>query len=394
MLIVKIVIIIMIGYLMMAACWLMLLTLASWVFRPKLARDSVCIKFLVVIPAHNEGLQIAETLGKIKKCNYPEALLDLAVIADNCDDNTADIAAGSGARVYERNNQHERGKGAALDWFLRHTKARLQDYGGIVFIDADSCPDREIFRALSESLSHPEVEVVQGFSGVANPYDNWRTAINSAAFNVFNHLRMAGNEKLFANAMLKGLGMAFTPDLLIKYGWPAKSEVEDLEFTIMLLERDISVKYNPEAIITSEMAVNRKQADGQRRRWEGGRFALAWTMVPTLFKNVLHARFEYLFLLMDLIIAPLSLLTFLTLASSFAAWMFMPALISFPITILCMIFIYVVSGQLQRNAPLKLWFYLSAVPLYLIWKAAVYAAMLIYPRSTVWFRTPRKSELK
>lgn len=188
--------------------------------------------------------------------------------------------------------------------------------------------------------------------------------------------------------------MAFSPDLLVKYGWPAKSEVEDLEFTIMLLEQGKRVNYNPEAIITSEMAVNRKQADGQRRRWEGGRFALARTMVPTMLKRVMRGRSEYLFILMDLIVAPLSLLIFLTLASWFATWMFMPAAIPLTTAIICMIFIYVVSGQLQRKAPLKLWFYLSAAPLYLIWKAAVYTTMLFSPRSAEWFRTPRKSELK
>ena len=236
MILVKIAIILVIGYLLMASGWLMLITLASWLFRAKLVRNSEPLKLLVVIPAHNEALQIGMTLENTRKCEYPQELLDIAVIADNCTDNTAEVAAISGARVYARNNKHERGKGAALDWFLKGYRERLQEYGGIVFIDADSCPDRQMFKALSQSLSSPGVEAVQGFNGVENPYDSWRTAINSAAFNVFNHLRMAGNEKLFGNAILKGLAMAFSPNLLLKFGWPAKSVVEDLEFTILLLE--------------------------------------------------------------------------------------------------------------------------------------------------------------
>ena len=394
MILVKIAIILVIGYLLMASGWLMLITLASWLFRAKLVRNSEPLKLLVVIPAHNEALQIGMTVENTRKCEYPQELLDIAVIADNCTDNTAEVAAISGARVYARNNKHERGKGAALDWFLKGYRERLQEYGGIVFIDADSCPDRQMFKALSQSLSSPGVEAVQGFNGVANPYDNWRTALNSSAFNVFNHLRMAGNEKLFGNAILKGLAMAFSPDLLMKFGWPAKSVVEDLEFTILLLEQGHSVSYNPEAIITSEMAVTRKQADGQRKRWEGGRFAIARDMVPKLMKKILNGQFKYLFILADLLIAPLSLLVLLTLLSWFFAWILMPAAIAFPTAIFCMIFIYVVSGQLQRKAPLKLWIFLATFPLYLLWKIVIYFSMLVSPQSKVWSRTLRKSELK
>ena len=394
MILVKIAIILVIGYLLMASGWLMLITLASWLFRAKLVRNSEPLKLLVVIPAHNEALQIGMTVENTRKCEYPQELLDIAVIADNCTDNTAEVAAISGARVYARNNKHERGKGAALDWFLKGYRERLQEYGGIVFIDADSCPDRQMFKALSQSLSSPGVEAVQGFNGVANPYDNWRTALNSSAFNVFNHLRMAGNEKLFGNAILKGLAMAFSPDLLMKFGWPAKSVVEDLEFTVMLLEHGHSVKYNPEAIITSEMAVTRNQADGQRKRWEGGRFTLARDMVPKLLQRILQGQFKYLFILADLLIAPLSLLVLLTLLSWFFAWILMPAAIAFPTAIFCMIFIYVVSGQLQRKAPLKLWIFLATFPLYLLWKIVIYFSMLVSPQSKVWSRTLRKSELK
>lgn len=142
------------------------------------------------------------------------------------------------------------------------------------------------------------------------------------------------------------------------------------------------------------MAVNRKQADGQRKRWEGGRFTLARDMVPKLLQRILQGQFKYLFILADLLIAPLSLLVLLTLFSWFVTWIVMPAAIAFPTAIFCMIFIYVVSGQLQRKAPLKLWIFLTTFPLYLLWKVVIYFSMLVSPQSKVWSRTLRKSELK
>lgn len=393
MILAKIAVLAVTGYLLLSSCWLLLLSLASWFYRPKLERNAFPLRLLVIIPAHNEEQQIAATIHSTRKCDYPQELVDIAVIADNCTDGTAKAAANCEAWVHVRSDKRLRGKGAALDWFLRKNREQLEDYGGIVFIDADSCPDRNMLRALSQSLAHPEIEAVQGFNGVANPYDNWRTALNSAAFNVFNHLRMAGNDRLFGNTILKGLGMAFSPQLLIKSGWPANSEVEDVEFTIKLLESAREVRYNSEAIITSEMAVSRKQADGQRRRWEGGRFALAQKMVPKLGRQVFSGKLRYLYLLADLLIAPLSLLILLTLITSLAAWLFMPQAMAALLIVMSIIVVYVVSGQMQRKAPLKLWFYLTAFPLFLVWKLAVYCSMLVLPRKKVWSRTLRKSEL-
>ncbi len=394
MIVINIIVMSVVAYLVIASAWLLMLTLASWGFRPKVVRNSVPLRFLAVIPAHNEALQIKQTIGHIRKCDYSADLLDIAVIADNCSDTTAEIAEKSGAQVFERKNEQKRGKGMALDWFLRLYGARLEDYEGIVFIDADSIPDRLLFRALSESLSHPEVSVVQGFNGVANPYDNWRTALNSAAFNLFNHVRMAGNERLFDKAFLKGLGMAFSPKILRKYGWPAHSVVEDLEFTAMLLEQNIGVRYNPEAIITSEMAVSREQADGQRKRWEGGRFALARAMVPQLFGKVWRGGYNRVFILADLLILPLSLIVLALLLSWIATWLYLPSAVTLLTAVSCAIFFYVVSGQLQKKSSWKLWFFLAFSPLYILWKLAVYGALVFNPTSAVWRRTPRKSELK
>ena len=42
--------------------------------------------------------------------NYPKELLDIYVIADNCTDNTAQIARDAGAIVYERFDSEKKTK--------------------------------------------------------------------------------------------------------------------------------------------------------------------------------------------------------------------------------------------------------------------------------------------
>lgn len=381
-------------YLIIVIGWLALLTAASWMHKEKVDKSVAPLKLGVLIPAYNEELQICTTIQHIRNCDYPEELLQIIVIADNCSDHTAEAARRVGVQVVERYDKIKCGKGQAIDWFLHTHHAMYHHFDGICFVDADVQPDKKMFSELSASLSHPEVKVVQGFNGVANPYENWRTALNAIAFNVFNHVRMAGNNRLFGTSSLRGLGMAFETSVLQKYGWPAHSVVEDTEFTLLLQKDRIDVQYNPAAIITSEMASSCLQADQQRRRWEGGRFVLAGKVLPGLLKNVLSGQFRYFYAVMDLLIPPLSLLVILLLFW-FGVSLFLgqPHLLLF-VLLLGILTAYVVSGQLQRRASIKLWGYLLTAPFFIIWKLLLYVKMACNSNSSVWVRTLRKSEME
>ena len=68
-------------------------------------------RFAVVIPARNERSVIPALIASIKKQNYPQKLIDIFVIADNCTDDTAQVARQSRAKVYEQFNRQLVGKG-------------------------------------------------------------------------------------------------------------------------------------------------------------------------------------------------------------------------------------------------------------------------------------------
>ena len=61
-------------------------------------------KFMAIIPAHNEESVIKNLIESLNNQDYPKELLDIYVIADNCTDNTAQVAKEAGAIVYERFN--------------------------------------------------------------------------------------------------------------------------------------------------------------------------------------------------------------------------------------------------------------------------------------------------
>jgi cellulose synthase/poly-beta-1,6-N-acetylglucosamine synthase-like glycosyltransferase len=251
-------------------------------------------------------------------------------------------------------------------------------------------------REISASLSQPGIQVIQGYNGVGNPEAGWRPALIDAAFNVFNHLRMAGAARLSGTTVLKGIGMAFHTELIARYGWPCHSIVEDMEFTFMLLDDGISVHYNPDAIVRSEMVTSGKNASSQRSRWEGGRFMLVKTMTPPLLKRFFTTMDRrYLFALIELIVPPLSMLVMLFGVATAGAFLLLEGnWVVLALSFWLVLLFYVVSGQLQRRAPLATWFYLVTAPLYILWKVPLYAQMLLKKSSNEWVRTARESEQK
>ncbi|ACD90891.1 glycosyl transferase family 2 [Chlorobium limicola DSM 245] len=383
---------IIISLLSLPALYLLLTTIAAYLFKKKENAPNSFLNIGVLIPAHNEEEGIARTVRNVLACDYPANRRYIFVIADNCTDSTAETARNAGATVCERTDEINRGKGQALDWFLRKQKNIYKDTDAITIIDADVNPDTGYLREISLSLSQLDTQAIQAYNGVSNPKSGWRPGLIDAAFNVFNHLRMAGSCQLSGTCVLKGNGMAFRTALLQRTGWPCHSIVEDMEFSLRLLQEEIDVHYNPDAIIRSEMVTSGNNATSQRSRWEGGRFTLVRQMAGPLLKLFLTTgRSSYLIALTELALPPLSLLVLLFAIGTAAALLIgNPTQQLITLSWWAILIIYVASGQIQRKAPLSTWAVLLAAPLYILWKIPIYAAMLLRKKSTSWVRTTRE----
>ena len=69
-------------------------------------------------------------------------------MADNCTDNTADIARQEGAVVYTRFNKEQVGKGYALEQLLKHIEEDYPDtFDGFFVFDADNVLDSHFVEA-------------------------------------------------------------------------------------------------------------------------------------------------------------------------------------------------------------------------------------------------------
>ncbi|WP_035238083.1 glycosyltransferase family 2 protein [Desulfobacter vibrioformis] len=400
-------------YIGITTCYLFILTIAAFIFKKKsgpprqfdanMAPDQLtCLNIGILIPAHNESFEIVQTVRNIKQTlNYPKSNYNIIVIADNCQDDTAQLAREAGAQVVERSDLSAKGKGQALDWFFKSHKSIYLECDAVVIIDADTIPHPNFLNEICQSFSSSGVDVVQGFYGVSNPQANWRTALASAALSVFHHIRPAGRNQMGGTAGLKGNGMAFKTKIVDAYGWPAYSVVEDIEYSLQLLMDGVLVHYNPDAIVYAEMASGARQAGTQRKRWEGGRVMLFKKYLPPLIKAFIKERKScYFDGIMELLIPPLSLLVMaqtamficavITSLSTLAIWVLYPQLW---IIFLCMTVFYIFSGLILRKAPFYVWRSLCFAPFFIIWKIPLYFSLIKNRRSkTTWERTQRESE--
>lgn len=76
--------------------------------------------FAVLICARNEAAVIGDLIDSIEYQTYNKDLITVFVLADNCTDNTAEIAKLKGAKVYSRFNKELIGKGYALQELRQH----------------------------------------------------------------------------------------------------------------------------------------------------------------------------------------------------------------------------------------------------------------------------------
>src|ERR1700722_495891 len=113
--------------------------------REALPKDAFRPRIAVLVPAHNESVGLLDTLNDIKaQLHSGDRLL---VVADNCTDDTAEVAKTIGAEVTERNDPNKIGKGYALAWGVRHLSA--DPPATTIVIDADCRLGRDTLDSLA-----------------------------------------------------------------------------------------------------------------------------------------------------------------------------------------------------------------------------------------------------
>lgn len=117
------------------------------------------LKILAVVPAHNEEASIAATVQSVQR--QTTRVDSIVVVADNCTDTTAAIAAGLGASVFVTHENTGK-KAGALNQAFANLLPGLDDKDIVLVMDADSHISPSFLEIASATLADPEVGAMGG----------------------------------------------------------------------------------------------------------------------------------------------------------------------------------------------------------------------------------------
>jgi cellulose synthase/poly-beta-1,6-N-acetylglucosamine synthase-like glycosyltransferase len=348
-------------------------------------------KTAILIPAHNEADRIASVIKEVQKQLQNEDRL--IVIADNCQDNTAEIASKTGAKVIERTNELKKGKGYALDCGLRYLE-ETEPPEVVVFLDAD-CFVAEGAIASITHLAKAKGRPVQAKYLMEQDRDpNLKDRVSAFALKVKNWVRFLGLNRLGGHCLLTGSGMAFPWSAMQKVSLVGAVNADDMKLTVDLALNDLIPTYCDSALVVGRLMKD-KDAESQRTRWEHGHLQMISVEVPKLIKAFWKKpRLSLLLLALDISIPPLSLLVMVWLIAIASSLLFV---ILMGISIVPA-FILGINGLMLFTAVFAAWSKfgtkdlpltnLIAVPFYVIGKIPIYFKFLVKPQ-TGWLSTER-----
>ena len=375
----------------LACLYLLALTALSW-RNASLAAPDRALRFDVIIPAHNEAAGITRTLTSLSRLQWPQSGFRIFVVADNCSDDTASVAAAEGAHVLERRDDHLRGKGYALRHAFDHS-ARDAWADAVVVVDADSEVSPQLLSAIAAELAHG-AQAVQVHYDVLNPDVSWRTRLMTIAMGAFHTVRSRARERLGLSCGIRGNGWCVTHALLRQVPYRAYSLTEDIEYGIDLGVHGYRVHYAENAKVYGEMVSSASRAGSQRQRWEQGRFQLIRERtLPLLRLAISRPSRVCLDLALDLMVLPLSYIVLnviaLGLFSGLAALVSAPLLIGLWLAAACLfcLILYFLRGWSLSGTGLSGLGALFCAPVFIVWKLIVLATGR---RTTQWTRTERE----
>lgn len=239
------------------------------------------VKFLVLIPAHNEEAGLPDTLASVATVQYPKELFDVLVIADRCTDATSRVAREAGAICWERTSG-EGVKGAAIAWGIQEASRIGLKFDALIILDADTRVNPGLLNAFRRGASQGH-RVQQAFNYVSNPWETAFTRVIAVTSMLKNGLFYTGKSLIGLSGMLQGTGMCLSRAIVERYGWSAFSVGEDWEFSVSLLLAGEHIYFNSDAVIYAKESSGVRQASQQRLRWASGRYAVtgsgAWKLI-------------------------------------------------------------------------------------------------------------------
>ncbi|MCH5154634.1 MAG: glycosyltransferase family 2 protein [Clostridiales bacterium] len=269
-------------------------------------------KFGIVIPARNESEVISDTIKCILKSDYPRELYDIYVVADNCTDNTAELARAAGATVYERTDpdpKHHKAGYALKYLFEKIMEEHKGEYEAFIKFDADNHMEPDYISRMNDAFD-AGVKCARGYSNSKNIDQNIVAGISGLWY--IRDCRFASNFRsaIGQGTMLGGAGMMFAAEIIEKHGWDCLTASDDSEFTMRRLNEDrIKTMYVKDAIVYEDQPSTIKDTFNKYMRMSAALNKLFFTQgLKSFGLFFVRWKWTYLDMFMTLMFIPICVL--------------------------------------------------------------------------------------
>ena len=250
-------------------------------------------EFAVMICARNEEVVIADLINSLKSQTYPQDLIHVFVMADNCDDHTAEIAESCGAHVYTRFNKQLVGKGYALEELMNHLAVDYPEgFDGYFVFDADNLLEPDYIEQMNKTFSDGN-DIITSYRNSKNYGSNWISAGYALWFLRESKYLNYPRNLLGTSCAVSGTGFMFSRRIAEEIGsWPFHMLTEDIEFSVDQITKGEKIAFCRNAVLYDEQPVSFLQSWRQRMRWARGYLQVFHGYKKELVKGIFHGSFS------------------------------------------------------------------------------------------------------
>ncbi len=255
-------------------------------------------RFLILVPAHNEEKVIATMIDNLNRMDYPKELYDFVILADNCTDNTEQIARELGAQVLVSRRESENeptGKPIVLKKALAALEGYQDKYDLVMFFDADNMIDLNMFREVNSQYidSGRKADIIQCYLGCKNSQGLVAFA-DYVSYTITNRFMQYAKQRTGLNAAIGGTGFCVDAKYLHdRGGWTSLSLTEDFELQIEAICEGRRLLWNNEVRIHDEKPTKLRACARQRLRWAQGRWFVSFKNTPRLFHTLFKGKISF-----------------------------------------------------------------------------------------------------
>ena len=256
-------------------------------------------RYAFIITAWNEELVIGNLIDDIRAMDYPQELIEIFVVADNCTDKTGQIAEEKGAHVYYHNNPKERSKGFGLHYLVQEMSKDidiLNDFYAYTTLDADNVPAPDYLTKINNCLQASGADECVAYRNSKNLSENWISAM--CGVQAFGHSvnGLRARSMLNISQEMYGPSTTLRNYVLAEGGWKWTSLTEDMETLMDLTARGYKTGYCEEAVFYEEQPTTMRLVWNQRVRWaRGGLLAFkmyGWKLFKSFCKKPTWSKYD------------------------------------------------------------------------------------------------------